>query len=246
MNEQNKSKQVHEDASKSISGAAAAKPSSWKRMLSKKWVFPAVYMAAIAILVTVFFVYQGARTKDNPELSLNTINENVDAVTTENETATNPEHTETVANVEPLGWPVKNRDEVKVVMPFYDTDASAEVHKEAMVQYNDTFTPNVGIDLGREDGKTFQVTAALDGTVTQVQNHPILGNVVEITHANNVKTVYQSLADDVAVKEGDEVKKGDPIASAGRNELEKDLGAHLHFEVYQNGKVVNPEPLLQK
>ncbi|WP_144530104.1 M23 family metallopeptidase, partial [Peribacillus simplex] len=77
---------------------------------------------------------------------------------------------------------------------------------------------------------------------TRVENHPLNGNVVEVT-SGDTRTVYQSL-NEVKVSEGAEVKQGDAIATAGRNELEKDLGNHLHFEVYEGDKLVNPEKLL--
>lgn len=60
-----------------------------------------------------------------------------------------------------------------------------------------------------------------------------------------MKTVYQSLAD-VKVAKGDTVKKGDTLGTAGRSELEKALGVHVHFEVYDNNKPVNPTSLLAK
>lgn len=246
MNDQNKNKASHEEAPKTSMGAAAAKPSSWKRIMSKKWVFPAVYMAAIAILLTVLVVYQGTRTKPNSDLPTSTITENVDGTTSAEAGATDkPDAVEVTKNTEPFAWPVANKNEVKVVMPFYDTNASAEVHKEAMVEYKDTFTPNVGIDLAREDNKGFDVTAALSGKVTRSEKNPVLGNVVEITHAGGLKTIYQSLTE-VKVQKDAEIKQGDVIGTAGRNELEKDLGVHVHFEVHQNDKPVNPETLLGK
>lgn len=51
--------------------------------------------------------------------------------------------------------------EISVVKPFYDSEASTEEHEAAMVQYNDTFIPNTGVDLARGDNKTFEVKAAL-------------------------------------------------------------------------------------
>lgn len=58
-----------------------------------------------------------------------------------------------------------------------------------------------------------------------------------------MKTVYQSLGE-TKVKQGDEVKQGDTLATAGRNEMEKGLGNHVHFEVHEDGKIVNPSDLL--
>jgi stage II sporulation protein Q len=89
------------------------------------------------------------------------------------------------------------------------------------------------------------VVAALSGKVTAVDQNPVVGNLVEITHSNGLVTVYQSLSDVIVAKNAD-VKKGDVIAKAGRNELEKQEGIHLHFEVRQgaDGPALNPETLL--
>ncbi|MFD0617343.1 peptidoglycan DD-metalloendopeptidase family protein [Paenibacillus sp. GCM10027629] len=246
-NEQNKNKAGHEESPKNSLGVTGAKPSSWKRAMSKKWVFPAVYMAAIAILLTVLVVYQGARSKTSPDLSTSTITENVDGTTTTDATTDGktPDATEVAANSEPIAWPVENEKDVKVVMPFYDTNDSSEVHKDAMVEYNDTFIPNVGIDLARKDDKPFEVLAALSGKVTRADKNPVAGQVVEIQSADGTKTIYQSLTD-LKVKKDMEIKQGDVIGTASRNELEKDLGVHVHFEVHKDNKPVNPQTLLGK
>jgi stage II sporulation protein Q len=79
--------------------------------------------------------------------------------------------------------------------------------------------------------------------VTQVEKNILVGNLIEITHANEVVSVYQSLST-VKVAKGDEVKKGQVIAQAGRNELEKDQGFHLHFELRKDGEPVNPSSII--
>jgi stage II sporulation protein Q len=103
----------------------------------------------------------------------------------------------------------------------------------------------MGVDLASADNKAFDVVAAMSGKVTLVEIHPTNGNVVEITHPNGLRTIYQSLGD-VQVNNGDEVKQGTIIAKAGRNELEKDEGVHLHFEVRDNEKPVNPNLFLEE
>ncbi|OBZ07928.1 hypothetical protein A8L34_25205 [Bacillus sp. FJAT-27264] len=242
MNEQDKNKTNHDESLKNKQGDSGAKPSSWNRLLSKRWVFPAVYTAAAAIILTLVWVYQDAGTKPLTQDTAAVVNKEAGA---DQAIAANgnPDAMEVVASAEDIAWPVSNPGEIEVVKPYYDENGTEENHVEAMVQYNDTFTPNTGIDIAREDNKPFDVKAALSGKVTRVENHPVNGTVVEITSAGNLKTVYQSLGE-AKVKQGDEVKQGDTLAPAGRNEVEKTLGNHVHFEVYEDGKLVNPSDLL--
>lgn len=246
MNE-NQNKQPHEESSKNGLGEPVAPVSAWKRLLSKRWVYPAAYVAAAAIILTLVWVYQDASNKpmDSTPASV------TDAVDLSGEEAgtqqgmNGEEATEVIASAEDLAWPVANSAEVSVVKPFYEKEGTAEQHQAALVQYNDTFTPNTGIDLAREDRKPFEVTAAMSGKVTRVEEVPLLGYVVEITHASNLKTLYESLSE-VTVKQDIEVKQGDVIGSSGRNEIEKDLDNHLHFAIYENDQLVNPEAVLPK
>lgn len=235
MNEQNKNQR--EDTPK-YQGGSAPKPSSWKSLLSKRWVYPAVYMAAAAIILTLVWVYQDTSQKSftqNPTK----VSDNVSQNTKVGVDPKDQDAVEVIAKSESIAWPVAMAKEVDIVKPFYDPLGTTENHQEAMVQYNDTFEPNIGVDLARDDNKTFEVKAALSGKVTRVEAHPLLGTVVEVTHPNDMKTVYQSLTD-AKVKLGDEVKQGTTLAMAGRSEMEKDLGNHLHFEVYEKDKLVNP------
>ncbi|AOZ94723.1 M23 family metallopeptidase [Paenibacillus crassostreae] len=243
MNEQNKN-QNHEETPKPFKGAPVNQPSAWKRLLSKRWVYPAAYMAAAAIILTLVWVYQDASQKslttDLTTVSDSTLSQNEVVVGMEKEEA---ESLAVIAKAENMTWPVADAKEVNVVKPFYDPKGTTENHQEAMVQYNDISVTNNGIDLAREDDKVFEVKAALDGKVTRVEAHPLMGTVVEVTHSGNLMTVYQSLAD-AKVKVGDEIVQGDTLASAGRSEMESDLGNHVHFEVYNNGNLVNPAELL--
>ncbi|MNZ70686.1 Stage II sporulation protein Q [compost metagenome] len=112
-----------------------------------------------------------------------------------------------------------------------------------MVQVGTTFSPNTGIDFVDPNGNTFDVLAALSGKVTHVEKHATNGNVIEITHAGGLVTVYQSVAE-VQVAEGDDVRQGTKIAIAGRNDIGRDLGIHLHYETILDGKAVNPNSLM--
>ena len=72
-----------------------------------------------------------------------------------------------------------------------------------------------------------------------------MGKIVEIKHNNKYVTMYQSLSE-VNVKKGDLVVQGGLIGKSGKNTLDSEMGNHLHYELYIDGKVVNPEEYLNK
>ncbi|OPH51344.1 hypothetical protein BC351_34840 [Paenibacillus ferrarius] len=237
MSDQNKGFQK-EEAPKTVQGAQGS-PSAWKRLLAKKWVFPATYVAAAAIILTLMWVYQDIGTKS--------VSQDLGIKVSSTDKSTNAPDGAVAVNAQPetIQWPVKDRSLVEVSIPFYDTNATNDVKQAAMIQYNDQLTPHSAIDLKAKDGAAFDVLAALSGKVTAVEQNPVVGSLVEITHSNGLISVYQSLSD-VKVVKGAEVKKGDVLAKAGRNEFEKEDGVHLHFEVRQasDNAAVNPETLL--
>jgi stage II sporulation protein Q len=141
---------------------------------------------------------------------------------------------------EVMQWPVVDADAITVLMPFYDESAPKEERAAALVQQGNTFKPHMGVSIGMGDDQEFDVAAAMSGTVTRVQTLPMVGNLVEITHDNGLVTVYQSLQN-VTVNENDQVVQGQVFAQAGRNELERDLGVHLHFEVRDGEQALNPQ-----
>ncbi|AGA59851.1 metalloendopeptidase-like membrane protein [Thermobacillus composti KWC4] len=241
MNEQDKQKPLEEASGLSRSGAA--KSSGWKRLLSKKWVSPAFFMAAAAIIVTIMWLYQGT---DKSEVKpADDESAEVSDVTNTDEAVADERTLEVIADGETLQWPVVDRSELEIVLPHYDADAPSEERQQALLVSGTTFMPHMGIDLARPDNAAFDVAAAMSGKVTVAEQHPTNGYIVEIAHPDGLVTVYQSLSE-INVKVGDEVKQGTLIAKAGRSELEKDLGVHLHFEVRENGTPVNPLALLDE
>lgn len=241
MTEQDKQKPL-EEASK-LSRSGAAKPSGWRRLLSKKWVSPALFMAAAAIIVTIMWLYQGADKADVKPADDESAE--VSDVTNNDEAAPDERTLEVLAEGETLQWPVVDRSGLEIVLPHYDADAPSEERQQALLVSGTTYMPHMGIDLARPDNAAFDVTAAMSGKVTVAEQHPTNGYVVEIEHPDGLVTVYQSLSE-IRVKAGDEVKQGTVIAKAGRSELEKDLGVHLHFEIRENGTPINPLALLDE
>lgn len=126
---------------------------------------------------------------------------------------------------------------------YYDYKADAETQEKSIVYHDNTYLQNSGTDFVSEN--VFDVVAVLDGNVTDVKEDETLGKVVEIKNENGYISIYQSLSE-VSVKKGDIVTQGQVIGKSGTNELDKDMGNHLHFELYVNGQVVDPTLYLNK
>ena len=112
---------------------------------------------------------------------------------------------------------------------------------EALV-WSDTmedYRTHDGIDICAGAGEG--VMAAADGIVTEVYAHPMMGTTVVIRHDGDAESVYQNLAEDVAVSVGDTVKSGEVLGAVGESALiEIAEEPHLHFALRVAGKSVNP------
>ena len=127
---------------------------------------------------------------------------------------------------------------VSIGKTFYHYEGSAEEQEKSIIYYEDTYMQNSGVDYTSKN--VFDVVSILDGTVISVEENDILGTTVEVRHTNNLISVYQGLSD-VIVEENMQIIQGQIIAKSGTSNINKDLGNHLHFELYYNGKIVNPE-----
>lgn len=132
---------------------------------------------------------------------------------------------------------------VSIAKNFYDYKAESDKQKDAIIYYENTYMQNSGVDYKSEE--VFDVVAILDGTVTDVKEDAILGNIIEIKHTNDIISVYQSLSE-VSVKKDDKVLAGQMIGKSGESNINKDIGNHLHFELYYQGQIVNPEEYYDK
>lgn len=134
-------------------------------------------------------------------------------------------------------------ENVTIGKNYYDYKADSKTQENSIIYHDNTYMQNSGVDFVNKN--TFDVISILDGSVTDVKEDDTLGKVIEIKHDNNYISLYQSLSE-VSVKKGDMVKQGQVIGKSGTNELDKELGNHLHFELYLDGQVVNPTLYLNK
>lgn len=100
---------------------------------------------------------------------------------------------------------------------------------------------HLGIDFDANTGDP--VRSAAGGVVSYAGIKTGYGNVVEIDHGNGYSTLYGHNSR-LLVRVGDLVRSGQQIAKAGSTG--RSTGPHVHFEVHQNGRPVNPRPFLEK
>ena len=122
---------------------------------------------------------------------------------------------------------------------------SGEIIKDFAVDnliYSNTleeWTTHSGIDIKAQ--KTGIVTASEKGTVESIKNDPRYGLTITITHSNGFKTIYSNLLTTEFVNENESVEKGQTIGTVGESaSFEIADESHLHFEMYKDGKPVNP------
>ena len=97
-----------------------------------------------------------------------------------------------------------------------------------------------GIDIAGKAGSN--ILALGDGIVSWSDMREGYGNLVEIDHGDDLTTRYGHNKA-VLVKNGDTVRKGQPIALMGSTG--RSTGPHVHIEVLRDGKQVNPAKYLK-
>ncbi len=97
-----------------------------------------------------------------------------------------------------------------------------------------------GIDLAAKYGTT--VPAAAAGQVVAAQEQGGYGLTVVIRHPNGIESRYAHLAS-LDVKAGDTVAQGQHVGRVGSTG--RSTGPHLHFEVTQAGRRMDPEQFVR-
>lgn len=171
---------------------------------------------------------------DNPEAVVRMTQENIDSITNKiikqtislDEIVKFAKNKEKLMSAIPAIQPVRNEDLTRMASGFgYRNDPFTKIRKF-----------HKGMDFSAKTGTPIHATG--DGRVVRADNSMSgYGNHILIQHGFGYQTLYAHLSK-YKVKSGQHVKRGDVIGyvgSTGRSEA-----AHLHYEVYQNSKVVNP------
>lgn len=100
---------------------------------------------------------------------------------------------------------------------------------------------HTGVDMAAPGGTP--ILAAYDGAVVQAAYNSSMGNYVMIDHGSGLYTIYMH-AQKLMVSAGDEVSRGEQIATVGTTG--RSTGNHLHFSVRLNGSYVSPWGYISK
>lgn len=201
-------------------------------MKSKKlrsFVLPTVYIMVISVLfISISFLANNlSHNIEYGNMSVSTLDDNTTPV---------------IKNEENILQSIIEKpyvsSNVSISKSFYDMTDDAKKQEDSLVYYQNTYLQNCGVLYESTD--PFDIKASYDGKVTNVSQDDILGNYIEITHNENLKTVYYSLSE-VTVKKDDVVLSGDVIGKSGTNKLNNDSKNSLLFEVYHNGVAIDPE-----
>ncbi|HOP39505.1 MAG TPA: M23 family metallopeptidase [Geobacteraceae bacterium] len=127
----------------------------------------------------------------------------------------------------PIGWPVEGR-----ITSGYGLRKHPILGRHMF---------HSGIDISTQTGSP--VCATADGVVSYSGWESRGGNTVVIENGNGFRTAYAHNRRN-AVNVGQRVKRGDVIAFVGSTGVAS--GPHVHYEVWKNGKSVDPSEYLRR
>ena len=198
------------------------------------WLGLASACAVLVLAVVLLIAFAG---KEQPSIDAGNTNNSTPVVNGGNDDT----NEEVNGGVEDTQKPVE--EDMGMGLPIQ----AASVSNEFGFFYNQTidcYYHHAGVDFMAAEGTS--VLAAEDGIVESIYSGDILkGTEIVIDHGEGLKSVYRFVTAADGLSVGDSVKQGDLIAtvSEATGDEYKD-GAHLHFEITENGKTVDPTSYL--
>lgn len=192
-----------------------------------------------------------SKTSENNNVNTNTnISTNTSSTNTNNTNETNTSQktkdeskkqtSSTESTTENKADETETKKEITFVKPT-EGEILCEFAKDNLI-YSETlkeWMTHTGIDIKAD--KTSVIKASADGIVRSIVNDPRYGLTVTIEHDDGYETVYSNLLTAEFVVEGEEVKQGQTIGTAGNTaSFESEMECHLHFEILKDGEYVDP------
>ena len=202
-----------------------------RKLKLRPFVIPLIYTLFVITLLTTVFINNKSYKKDKDENNLTYVSSSIFDTYTP------------VINTEAKILRPYTSSDVTIGKDYYSSKDNQETQNNSIIYYSNTYMPNSGIDYVLD--KTFDVQVILDGEVIEVKDEELLGKTITIRHTTDLISIYQSLSE-VNVEKGEQVSIGQVIGKSGTNELSKDLGNHLHFELTYKGQSVDPENYFDK
>lgn len=192
-----------------------------KRILYYCILTVSVLLLAAAIVLTVYFVSdQSGEVLDNPNNPNEPVNPNEPEDPNKPTTGDNVDSNPFVAPVALATYKMEYGD-------IYQNETVGWIYRHYAIDFT--------ADAGTE------VVSMADGTVTEVSPNRYSGNRITIDHGNGVQSCYTFVEPVAGLGVGQKVKKGEKIAEvAEAYGSEYKDGTHLHFEVKEGKKTVNP------
>ena len=230
-----------------------------KKMVRKEGFYIALFLC-LCIIVTVGTISykmvsnksEVNKTEDvNKELTMNSdndgknINEISNAERVENVPDTSKENVDKTKTEKSTA--VSTTSTVKFISPIDGVESRKYTYPAPVKMGEGVFRTIRGINLQAKIGT--EVKAVAEGVVELTENSGVEeGVVVEIKHANGLKTRYGNLDANVLVKKGDKVKANQTIAKVGETAKvfnKEQFGEFLNLQVIDSkGEQVNPEKYL--
>lgn len=139
-----------------------------------------------------------------------------------------------------VNTPVSSSDPIVFVAPLDDVNISKDYTDKQLQEDKTTgiWQTHQAIDFSASENAS--VKAVYSGEIENVENSMMDGTIITLKVSDTLKVVYKSLGAQALVDVGDKVQTGQEIATAGTNVTEKAEGIHVHLEVYENNKLVDP------
>ena len=200
-----------------------------KRKL-KDWVIPALSTFILLGGIFTYNLISKIIVYSNPE-------ENIPTVELKEDNTMDVDNDISESPIKPF-----TSEKVSIRKYYYQSSDDDARQVKSLIKYENIYMPNTGLLYTSED--EFEVVAILSGKVTNIKEDELLGNIIEIEHKNGLVTIYENVKD-IIIKEGDEISQGEVIAKSANSNIDDNNQYSLHFEVYKDNTLINPETLYE-